>query len=70
MKWRSLEESGPTTDARPLREIFAERKALISKYVPAETRAVHGKVVEELKKSEFSRRALPVGAVAPSFELQ
>src|SRR5712671_4670942 len=28
MKWRSLEESGPETDVRPLRDIFAERKGL------------------------------------------
>ena len=28
MKWRSLEESGEYSDTRPLREIFAERKAL------------------------------------------
>ena len=34
MKWRSLEESAPSTDTRPLRELFAERKELIAKYVP------------------------------------
>ena len=37
MKWRSLEESGPANDIRPLRDIYAERKELIEKYVPAET---------------------------------
>ena len=36
MKWRSLQESDESTDARPLREIFAERKELIAKYVPAD----------------------------------
>jgi hypothetical protein len=39
MKWRSLEESSAGADARPLREIFAERKEGIEKYVPIETRA-------------------------------
>ncbi|MGA7319824.1 MAG: hypothetical protein WBW98_04895 [Candidatus Sulfotelmatobacter sp.] len=50
MKWRSLEESGPETDARRLREIFAERKELIAKYVPAETQAIHVRAVDELKR--------------------
>ena len=34
MKWRSLETND--TDLRPLREIYAERKGLIEKYVPQE----------------------------------
>jgi hypothetical protein len=34
MKWRSLEESDPDLDIRPLREIYAGRKELIAKYVP------------------------------------
>ena len=37
MKWRSLEEATPGVDARPLREILAERKEKIAKYVPAAT---------------------------------
>ena len=41
MKWRSLEESVRSTEVRPLRDIYAERKELIAKYVPAETQAVH-----------------------------
>ena len=49
MKWRSLEESGQETDVRPLREIFAERKELIAKYVPAETQAIHARAIAELK---------------------
>ena len=49
MKWRSLEESSPETDVRPLREIFAERKELIAKYVPAETQAIHAQAIAELK---------------------
>jgi len=70
MKWRSLEESGPTSDNRPLREIFAERKELIAKYVPAETQAIHAQTVAGLKARQLSATILPVGAKAPDFELQ
>jgi len=69
MKWRSLEESGVATDIRPLREIFAERKELIAKYVPAETQAVHAAAVGELKGRRLAAGALAVGACAPSFEI-
>jgi peroxiredoxin len=70
MKWRSLEASGPDTDARPLREILAERKALIAKYVPAETQTVHAQAVAELKSQHVAANILAVGAKAPHFELQ
>src|SRR3974377_670086 len=70
MKWRSLEESGPTTDARPLRDIYAERKDLIERYVPAETQRVHAQAVTELKQRNLGANILPVGAKAPEFELQ
>jgi len=69
MKWRSLDESAPGLDARPLREIFAERKELIGKYVPAETQAIHTRAVAELKAQHLSANILPVGAKAPAFEL-
>ena len=69
MKWRSLEESRASSDLRPLREIFAERKELISKYVPAETQAIHAQTVAELKARQLSATILPVGAKAPDFEL-
>jgi peroxiredoxin len=69
MKWRSLEESNPTTDPRPLREIFAERKELIAKYVPPETQAIHAQAIAELKAKHLAANILPVGAKAPSFEL-
>jgi peroxiredoxin len=69
MKWRSLEESSPGLDLRPLREIFAERKELIAKYVPAETRAIHVQAVAELKARQLAANILPVGAQAPAFEL-
>ena len=52
MKWRSLQESDESTDARPLHEIFAERKVLIAKYVPPETQAIHAQAVAELKASK------------------
>ena len=70
MKWRSLEESGPATDFRLLREIYAERKELIAKYVPAETQAVHAQAVAELKKKNIAANILPLGSKAPEFELQ
>lgn len=69
MKWRSLEESAATADLRPLREIFAERKELISKYVPAETQAIHARAVEELKELRIATNVLSAGAIAPAFEL-
>src|SRR5215470_6004083 len=69
MKWRSLEESGLAIDTRPLREIFAERKELIAKYVPAETQAVHASAVAELTSRDLAAGVLPVGAQAASFEL-
>ena len=69
MKWRSLEETS-ATDFRPLREIYAERKELIAKYVPAETQAIHSKVVTELKQQGIAAKALTVGVQAPSFELK
>jgi peroxiredoxin len=70
MKWRSLEESSPETDVRPLRDIFAERKGLIAKYVPTETQAIHTRAVAELKERNLAQNILPVGAKAPEFKLQ
>ncbi|MGC2472718.1 MAG: peroxiredoxin-like family protein [Candidatus Sulfotelmatobacter sp.] len=69
MKWRSLDESSAKADARPLREIYAERKELIAKYVPAETQAVHAQAVAELKAEGIAGRTMPVGAKTPQFEL-
>src|SRR5450631_3710857 len=69
MKWRSLEESSPATDARPLREIFAKRKELIAKYIPAETPAIHAQAVAELKARHLASNILTVGAKSPAFEL-
>jgi peroxiredoxin len=70
MKWRSLEESSPETDIRPLREIFAERKDLITKYVPAETQAVHSTTIATLKQQRLAANVLPVGARIRDFQLQ
>jgi peroxiredoxin len=70
MKWRSLEESASATEFRPLHEIYAERKDLIAKYVPAETQAIHAQAVAELKSRQLAANILPVGAKAPDFELQ
>jgi peroxiredoxin len=69
MKWRSLEEFSPGLDTRPLREIFAERKELIARYVPAETQAIHAQAVAELKAMHLASNILPGGAKVPDFEL-
>ncbi len=70
MKWRSLEESAPESGTRRLHEIYAERRELIAKYVPADIQAVHARVVEELKQSGIAQRALQPGETAPGFELR
>lgn len=70
MKWRSLEEAGPSTDLRSLREIYAGRKELIAKYVSAETQTVHAQAVAELRQRNLAATILSVGSKAPHFELQ
>ncbi len=70
MKWRSLDEANPETDIRPLGEIFAERKELIAKYVPAETQSIHARAVAELKEKCLAAHVLPVGTKVPDFQLQ
>ncbi len=70
MKGRSSGESAPAIDLRPLREIFAERKDLIAKYVPPDSQAIHQRVVAELKEQRLAEKALPVGAKAPPFSLK
>jgi len=69
MKWRSLQESTPDTDVRPLREVFAERKALIARYVPAAALEVHARAVAALKDQGLAAKSLAVGARAPEFSL-
>jgi peroxiredoxin len=69
MKWRSLEESTPGTDTRTLREIYAERKESIAKYIPAETQAIHARAVAELKRQYLATNILRVGAKIPDFQL-
>jgi peroxiredoxin len=70
MKWRSLEESTPETDLRPLRGILAERKELIAKYVPVETQAVHARAVAGLKQQRLAANILGVGSKIPEFQLK
>jgi peroxiredoxin len=70
MKWRSLEESAAGPDVRPLREIFAERKDLIAKYVPAEIQASHSRAIAELNEKKIADNSLSVAAKAPVFQLQ
>jgi len=69
MKWRSLPESSPESGIRRLYEIYAERRELIAKYVPAEIQAIHARVVDELKQSGIAQKAVQPGSEAPAFEL-
>ena len=70
MKWRSLEESAAGPDLRPLREIFAERKDLIAKYVPAGIRAIHSRAIAELNEKKIADNSLSAATKAPVFQLQ
>ena len=70
MKWRSLEESTTGADTRTLGEVFAQRKELIAKYVPAETQAIHARVIAGLKENRLAENILPVGSRASAFELR
>ena len=70
MKWRSLEESTTGADTRTLGEVFAERKELIAKYVPAETQAIHARVIAGLKENRLAENILSVGSRASAFELR
>lgn len=69
MKWRSLPETVEESGTRRLYEIYAERRELISKYVPAEIQAVHARVVEELRNSGAAQATIQAGATAPDFQL-
>jgi peroxiredoxin len=69
MRWRSLEEKSAGPDPRKLREILAERKAKLAQYVPAETLAVHARVVAELRAQGLAPKSLAVGARMPEFSL-
>jgi peroxiredoxin len=70
MKWRSLEEPAAGPDVRPLREIFAECKDLIAKYVPAEIQAIHSRAIAELNEKHIVDHSPSVAKKAPVFELQ
>jgi peroxiredoxin len=70
MKWRSLDESASTEDARSLSDQFAERKEVIAKYVPPETQAIHARVIAELKEQRLTSSTLSQGTKAPGFELE
>jgi peroxiredoxin len=69
MKWRSLSESGSYGDTRPLKQILAERKEGVAKYVPPDVQAIHDRTIAVLKAQRFASRALGVGVKAPTFEV-
>jgi peroxiredoxin len=56
-------------DSRPLREVFAERRELIAKYVPAAALEVHARAVAALKAQGLAAKSLAVGALVPEFSL-
>jgi peroxiredoxin len=70
MKWRSLDESTAKADIRTLKEQLAERKTVADAYAPAETQALHARVIEEIRDSRILDRVLSVGSPAPIFELE
>jgi peroxiredoxin len=69
MKWRSVEESALGTDTRRLRDILAQRKELIAKYVPPETQAIHDRAIAELRERRLVDNILRIGEKAAEFEL-
>jgi len=69
MKWRSLQESPEQIDNRALREILAERKQAIDKYVPADVQAIHARSIANLKAQGLAANTLRVGTKSPAFEL-
>jgi peroxiredoxin len=69
MKWRSLEEKDSSPETRTLREILAERRERIAQYVPAETLAVHARVIANLKAQGLAAKSIAVGAQMPEFSL-
>jgi peroxiredoxin len=69
MKWRSLQETRSSSETRSLREIFAECKAAIARYAPADVQAIHERTVTNLKAQRFATNTLSAGASSPAFEL-
>jgi peroxiredoxin len=69
MKWRSLDEKTAAFDSRPLRDILAERKEKIAKYVPVATLAVHARVISDLKAQGLASKSMAVGSRASEFSL-
>lgn len=69
MKWRGLEEAKSGLAHATLKAALDERRELMQKYVPAEIQAINRQTVDELRASGIAERILPVGAVAPDFDL-
>jgi peroxiredoxin len=69
MKWRSLQESGALNDPRSLRDIFAERKDNIARFVPPDVQAIHLGTVAALKAQGLANQVLKIGTKCPEFDL-
>ena len=52
-------------ETRSLAEVFAERKELIAKYVPAEIQTIHERAIAEVRDSGIAGRALHAGSMTP-----
>jgi peroxiredoxin len=68
MRWRGLDEVQPEQHTS-LKAALDERRALMQQYVPADTQALHRRVVDQLVDAKLATSALAVGAAAPPFEL-
>lgn len=68
MRWRGLDEAAPEQYAT-LKEALDERRALMERYVPADTQALHRSVVERLRDAGTATAVLRAGTGSPDFEL-
>lgn len=69
MKWRGLDDSEPAQHAPTLKQELQARESVAAQYVPASTRDINRRTVDQLVASGLAGAILPVGAQAPGFEL-
>ena len=69
MRWRGSNPDYEAVTGSTLQEQLDALKARARSLLPAEIIAIHDRATEELQTSGLSTRILPVGAVAPAFEL-
>ena len=69
MKWRGVSETEPEPLKATLKEELDQRRTMMRRFVPQATRAINDRVIEELRQSGASGKALKVGDKAPEFTL-